>query len=53
MLVLILIEVQYLQKIVFSFEKDLNGQSHIPTTISEDSPCKISHCLGFSNSREK
>ena len=28
MLILILIDVQYSQKAAFSFEKDLNGQSH-------------------------
>ena len=28
MLILILIDVQYLQKVVFSFEKGLNGQKH-------------------------
>ena len=28
MLILILINVQYLQKVFFSFEKDLNGQNH-------------------------
>ena len=28
MLILILIDVQYLQNVIFSFEKDLNGQIH-------------------------
>ena len=31
MLILILIKVQYLQKVVFSFEKGLNGQNHSPS----------------------
>ena len=46
MLVLILIDVQYLHNVFFSLEKDLNGQNHLPP-IEEDFPhpliaiCKI------------
>ena len=49
MLILILINVQYLQNAVFSFEKGLNDQNHsftpaqIPTIRYENSPSKFSH----------
>ena len=49
MLILILINVPYLQNAVFSFEKGLNDQNHsftpaqIPTIREEYSPSKFSH----------
>ena len=45
MLILILIDVQYSQKAVFSFEKDLSGQNHSSSgynPLEKNSPSKIS-----------
>ena len=45
MLILILIDVQYLQNVVFSFEKGLDGQNY-PSSSSHyliKKPSKISH----------
>ena len=44
MLILILINVQYLQKIVFSFEKGSNGQNH--SSSGSHYPIKKSPHLG-------
>ena len=47
MLILILIDVQYLQKVVFSFEKGLDGQNHSssgPNHLMTPPPSKISIC---------
>ena len=45
MLILILINVQYLQNVVFSFEKGLNGQNHSSSGShhpTQKSPSKVS-----------
>ena len=41
MLSLVLINVQYLQSIVFSSGKGLSGQNHIPTTQQKNLPGKF------------
>ena len=38
MLIFILIDVQYLQKAAFSFEKGLNRQNHFPSPGKKNSP---------------
>ena len=49
MLILILIDVQYIQNVVFSFEKSSNGQnhsssdSHHPTTHTPSKICVFLH----------
>ena len=45
MVILILIDVQYLQKVVFSFEKDLNDQNH--SSSGSRHPIKIPPVGGF------
>ena len=54
MLILILINVQYLQDVVFDFEKGLNGQNHSwPDSHHpiKKSPTKIPHSLPFGEIR--
>ena len=46
MLILILIDIQYLQNVVYSFEKGSNSQNHASKGShypQQNLPCKISH----------
>ena len=52
MLTLILIDDQYVQNVVFSFEKSSNGQNHFSSDFqhsTKKSPNKISHCPNWGN----
>ena len=51
MLILILIKVQYLQKVVFSFEKGSNGQNH--SSSGSHHPIKKLSLSKISNSPHK